>query len=73
MAAAFAGGAGIRKGIGPAHAIATACDGDAHHGTLIAVILPHTLRLLARELPAKAALIARLPGAAADLADAIAR
>ena len=41
MAAAFAGGAAIQKGLGPAHAIALACsDQDLHHGTLIGIALP---------------------------------
>lgn len=73
MAAAFAGGAAIHKGLGPAHAVATACDAaDAHHGTLIGVALPHTIRLLARELPAKAKRIGALLGVD-DLADAVAK
>lgn len=72
MAAAFAGGAAIHKGLGPAHAVATACDAaDAHHGTLIGVALPHTVRLLAREVPAKAARIAAVLGVD-DIAAAIA-
>ena len=54
MAAAFAGGAAIHKGLGPAHAVALACgDQHVHHGMLIGMALPHSVRLLARELPAK--------------------
>ena len=60
MAAAFAGGAAIHKGIGPAHAIALTCaDQDLHHGTLIAIALPHTTHLLALHLPEKAARLAK--------------
>lgn len=74
MAAAFAGGAAIHKGLGPAHAVALACgDQHAHHGTLIGVALPHTTRLLARALPGKAARLAAAIGlpSGADLADAL--
>ena len=54
MAAAFAGGVAIHKGLGPAHALALACaDQDVHHGTLIAIALPHTTQLLADHLPVK--------------------
>lgn len=56
MAAAFAGGAAIHKGLGPAHAVALACgDQDIHHGTLIAVALPPAVELVARHAPGKAA------------------
>lgn len=74
MAAAFAGGAAIHKGLGPAHAVALACgDQHAHHGTLIGVALPHTTRLLAQALPAKAERLAKAIGLppGADLADAL--
>ena len=55
MAAAFAGGAAIHKGLGPAHAVALACgDQDLHHGMLIAAALPHTVALVAPHAPAKA-------------------
>ncbi len=55
MAAAFAGGAAIHKGLGPAHAIALACgDQHVHHGILIAAALPLTAELVARHVPAKA-------------------
>ncbi len=55
MAAAFAGGAAIHKGLGPAHAVALACgDQDLHHGVLVAAALPHTLALVAPDAPAKA-------------------
>ena len=63
MAAAFAGGAAIHKGLGPAHAIAFVCgDQDVHHGTLIGVALPHTTRLVARHVPDKAAALAAAMG-----------
>lgn len=67
MAAAFAGGAAIHKGLGPAHAIALCCgDQDVHHGTLIGVALPHTTRLLAQHLPAKAIRLAKAIGLTHD-------
>ena len=75
MAAAFAGGAAIQKGLGPAHAVALACgDQDVHHGTMIGIALPHTTQLLARNLPAKAVRLARAMGLAqgADIGDALA-
>lgn len=73
MAAAFAGGAAIHKGLGPAHAVATSVAAEAHHGTLIGVALPHTTRLLAHEVPVKAAEIGAALGVAADgIGDAIA-
>jgi 4-hydroxybutyrate dehydrogenase len=65
MAAAFAGGAAIHKGLGPAHAVALACsDQDLHHGTLIATALPLTVDLVARQVPAKTARIAAALGLA---------
>lgn len=75
MAAAFAGGAAIHKGLGPAHAVALACgDQDVHHGTLISVALPRTTRLLARHVPEKAQRISAAIGlgAGGDLGDALA-
>ena len=66
MAAAFAGGAAIHKGLGPAHAIALVCgEQEVHHGTLIGVVLPHTTRLLAQHVPDKGALVRRAMGLAA--------
>jgi alcohol dehydrogenase class IV len=63
MAAAYAGGVAIHKGLGPAHAVALACaDQHAHHGTLVGVALPHILPLLARQLPCKAARVATAMG-----------
>jgi alcohol dehydrogenase class IV len=56
MAAAYAGGIAINKGLGPAHAVALACsDQDLHHGTLIGVALPSAVALVAMHLPEKAA------------------
>lgn len=63
MAAAFAGGCAIHKGLGPAHAVALACaDQDLHHGTLIAVALPVTASLVANHAPVKAARLAHTLG-----------
>ena len=70
MAAAFAGGAAIHKGLGPAHAIALVCgEQGVHHGTLIGVALPHTTRLLTRHVPEKAARLAAAVGVSGDLGD----
>ena len=67
MAAAFAGGAAIHKGLGPAHAIALVCgDQDIHHGTLVAIALPSTTSLLAQHVPAKGARVRTAMGLAAD-------
>ncbi len=73
MAAAFAGGAAIHKGLGPAHAVAFVCgDQDVHHGTLIGVALPRTTRMLAEHVPAKAARLAHAIGVEeGGLADAL--
>ncbi len=63
MAAAFAGGAAIHKGLGPAHAVALACgDQDLHHGMLVAAALPHTVALVAPHAPAKADRVATALG-----------
>lgn len=68
MAAAFAGGAAIHKGLGPAHAIAVTCgDQDLHHGMLVAGALPWTISLVARHLSAKAERIAQAIGLEADI------
>jgi 4-hydroxybutyrate dehydrogenase len=65
MAAAFAGGAAIHKGLGPAHAIAIVCgDQGLHHGVLIATALPLTTALLIPHVPAKAARAAEALGLA---------
>ena len=76
MAAAFAGGAAIHKGLGPAHAIATACgDQGLHHGVLVAAALPTTIALVALHAPAKAAQAARRLGLdeGAELGEALRR
>ena len=74
MAAAFAGGAAIHKGLGPAHAVAVACgDQHLHHGTLIAAALPLTLALVLPHVPAKADRAAAAMGLArgSDIPDAL--
>lgn len=75
MAAAFAGGAAIQKGVGLAHVVALTCgDQDVHHGTLVGIALPHTTRMLAQNLPEKADRLAKAMGLAsgAEIADALA-
>ena len=63
MTAAFAGGAAIHKGLGPAHAVAITCgDQGLHHGLLVAAALPHTLALVARHAPLKADRLAAAVG-----------
>ena len=63
MAAAYAGGIAIHKGLGAAHAIALACsDQDLHHGTLIGVALPRAVALVAPHLPVKASRVAAALG-----------
>ena len=74
MAAAFAGGVAINKGLGPAHAVALSCgDQNVHHGTLIAVALPHTVRLVSRHAPEKADHVRTALGleSDADIGDAL--
>ena len=75
MAAAFAGGAAIHKGLGPAHAVAITCgDQGLHHGVLVAAALPHTLGLVAGHAPLKADRLAAalgLPGGGGALAEAV--
>ncbi|WP_428394380.1 iron-containing alcohol dehydrogenase [Lichenicoccus sp.] len=74
MLAAFAGGAGIHKTLGPAHAIALTCsDQHVHHGLLIAVALPFTVQLVSRHATAKADRLAAAIGLShgTDLAEAL--
>ena len=74
MAAAFAGGAAIHKGLGPAHAVALSCaDQHVHHGALIGVALPHTVRLLMPHCTPKIAALGRALGLGAgqDLAGTV--
>ncbi|MES2582339.1 MAG: iron-containing alcohol dehydrogenase [Pseudomonadota bacterium] len=60
MAASFAGGVAIHKGLGPAHAIALACgDQRMHHGLLVAAALPFAMEIAATHVPAKSDQIAR--------------
>ncbi|MES2944591.1 MAG: iron-containing alcohol dehydrogenase [Pseudomonadota bacterium] len=60
MAASFAGGVAIHKGLGPAHAIALACsDQHMHHGLLVAAALPFAMQMAATHVPAKSNQIAR--------------
>lgn len=75
MLAAFAGGASIGMGLGPAHAIALACsDQGFHHGVLSGIGLVATLGTTARHEPERVAEVARAFGAAPGepLQDAIA-
>lgn len=59
MAASFAGGAAIHKGLGPVHAIALACgDQHLHHGALVAAAIPAVMSLLAERAPEATARIA---------------
>lgn len=63
MAASFAGGAAIHKGLGPVHAIALACgDQHLHHGALVAAAIPAVMSLLAERAPEATARIARVLG-----------
>jgi alcohol dehydrogenase class IV len=67
MAASFAGGVAIHKGLGPAHAIAVACgDQDLHHGALVAAVLPAVMQLMAARAPEKARRAAQAMGLAAE-------
>jgi 4-hydroxybutyrate dehydrogenase len=74
MAAAFAGGASIHKGLGPAHAIAIVCgDQGQHHGLVVAIALPLTVALVARHSSDKARRLAVALGLAdgSKLSDAL--
>lgn len=63
MAAAFAGGVGIGKGLGPAHAFAIGCsDQGLHHGVLSALGLLATLDLVCPHVPDRAAALAEAMG-----------
>ena len=76
MAAAFAGGAAIHKGLGPAHAIAIVCgDQGIAHGLLVATALPLTAALVVRHSSEKAARIAGALGLAhgSDLPEALSK
>ncbi len=74
MAAAFAGGAAINKGLGPAHAVALVCGTqDHHHGTLVGIALPLTTALVVPHAAEKAKRIEQALGLTAGvrLADAL--
>ncbi len=63
MLAAFAGGASIGMGLGPAHAIAIACsDQGFHHGVLSGIGLVATLDATSAHVPDRAAEIAMAMG-----------
>ncbi|MGE0796736.1 MAG: iron-containing alcohol dehydrogenase [Lautropia sp.] len=63
MMGALAGGIGIGKGLGPAHAMATAFSHwPVPHGILAALSLPPSLELLQRHVPAKLATVAAAMG-----------
>lgn len=54
MMAALEGGMAISMGLGPAHALGnTFGNRGLHHGAMLAVILPATLRLLEKHVPEK--------------------
>jgi len=54
LMAGLEGGMSIFKGLGPAHAIANACgDRGLHHGMLVTIALPATLRLLESRIEGK--------------------
>ena len=75
MLAAFAGGAAIGMGLGPAHAVAIVCsDQGFHHGVLSGIGLVVTLDATSAHVPDKAAEIAKALGLAptASLGQAIA-
>jgi 4-hydroxybutyrate dehydrogenase len=60
MAASFAGGVAIHKGLGPAHAIALACgDQRLHHGMLVAAALPCAMEVAVAKVPVKSDRIAQ--------------
>ena len=63
MLAAFAGGASIGMGLGPAHAIAIACsDQGFHHGVLSGIGLVATLDATCAHVPEQAAEVAMALG-----------
>lgn len=75
MLAAFAGGASIGMGLGPAHAVAIACsDQGFHHGLLSGIGLVATLDASSAHVPERAAEVALALGLerAASLAQAVA-
>jgi alcohol dehydrogenase class IV len=74
MAAAFAGGAAIHKGLGPAHAVAIVFgDQGVHHGLLVTIALPLTVSCVAPHVSAKTNRVASSLGLAdvSDLPEAL--
>ena len=64
--ASVAGGTAIHKGLGPVHALAgTFGDRGFHHGTMVAIALPHCARLAEQYTPDKMQRIAQALGLAA--------
>lgn len=73
MLAAYAGGASIGMGLGPAHAVAITCsDQGFHHGILSGIGMVATLDATATHVPARVAEIAAALGVKEPLSDAIA-
>ncbi len=75
MLAAFAGGASIAMGLGPAHAVAIVCsDQGFHHGVLSGIGLVATLDATSAHVPERAAEVAQALGLerTASLAQAVA-
>lgn len=75
MLAAFAGGAAIGMGLGPAHAVAIVCsDQGFHHGVLSGIGLVATLDATSAHVPERAAEVAAALGLerTASLSEAIA-
>lgn len=61
--ASVAGGTAIHKGLGPVHALAgTFGDRGFHHGTMVAIALPHCARLAEQHAPEKMQRIATALG-----------
>jgi 4-hydroxybutyrate dehydrogenase len=73
MLAAYAGGASIGMGLGPAHAVAITCsDQGFHHGILSGIGMVATLDATAAHVPGRVAELAAALGAKGPLRDAIA-
>ena len=73
MLAAYAGGASIGMGLGPAHAFAITCsDQGFHHGILSGIGMVATLNATTAHVPDRAAEIAAAFGVQQPLSDAIA-
>lgn len=73
MMAALEGGMVLQKGLGSAHAMANPLgEGGYHHGTLIAVLLPHVLAFNSTSVPGKLDHLASLMNASTALSDHVA-